>query len=106
MKIIVALALTIVSLNAFPAFADDGVAAHDAAVVEFEADSDYAKVDDTIFCTVAMVDWRGHIMRRYYGVRSLRSFRCERPMWNCRHDLARHRHGRGHQRMRCVEIRH
>lgn len=96
-KMIAAIALTVLSLTTVHAYANDVETTE--TVVEIEGE-DYAKVDD-IFCTVAMVNRRGGVIRRYHGTRSLRSFRCERPMRECRQDL-RFRRVRF---ARCVELR-
>ncbi len=75
MKLVLALAVTIFTLASFPSRAEE-LSSSNTAVVEFESDSDYAKIDDVIFCSVAMVNRRGQVMRRYDGRRNFRTGRC------------------------------
>jgi len=72
-----------------------------AATVEMDADGETAKLDGVIFCSVAMVNRRNQVLRRYNGRRNLRSFRCEGPMRQCRQDLRWSRRPAA----RCVELR-
>lgn len=102
MKLILALAVTIFTLASFPSRAED-LSTSNVAVVEFESDSDFAKLDDSIFCSVALVNRGGRIMRRYDGRRSFRTARCEAPMNRCRQDMGFGRRVRG---LRCVELRY
>lgn len=95
------LALTVLSLTAVYATPEVDNLNSNEVVVEIDQNSDYAKIDDRIFCTVAMINRRRRIIRRYHGTRSYRSYRCERPMRSCLQDLRwrRVRHAR------CVELR-
>ena len=100
---VLALTLAMLSLASVPSFANEAMATDvevDQVSVELE-EGDFAKVDDAIWCSVAMVNRRNRIVRRYNGQRSLRSWRCERPMRNCLRDLRFRRFSH-----RCVELRH
>lgn len=102
MKLILALAITLLTLTSFPARAED-LSPSNVAVVEFEEDAGFAKLDDSIFCSVALVNRGGRLLRRYDGRRSFRTGRCEAPMHRCRQDVGFGRRMRG---LRCVELRY
>lgn len=98
---VLALTVSVLGLSATQSYATDDFSTTEETVVQIDADAEFAKVDDAIFCSVAMVNRRNRIIRRYNGTRNLRSFRCERPMRQCRQDL---RFGR-RLAARCVELR-
>lgn len=100
MKLILSLSLLVFAIVTLPSYADSPK--DNVAVVEFDTDADYAKIDDSIFCSVALVNRGGRIVRRYDGRRSFRTARCEAPMQRCRQDMAYGRRMRG---LRCVELR-
>lgn len=100
-KLILLLTLTVLSLSAVYANSESEDHSVNEAYVEMDQDKEFAKVDDRIFCTVAMVNRQRRIMRRYHGTRSYRSFRCERPMRRCLQDLR----WRRVRFARCVELR-
>ncbi len=101
MKMFLTFGLVLFSLITLPPYAD-GIDSN-VAVVEFEEGTDYAKLDDSIFCSVGLVNRGGRILRRYDGRRSFRTARCEAPMNRCRQDIGYGRRLRG---LRCVELRY
>lgn len=101
MKMILTFGLVLFSLITLPTYAES--IDNNVAVVEFEEGTDYAKLDDNIFCSVGLVNRGGHILRRYDGRRSFRTARCEAPMNRCRQDMGFGRRMRG---LRCVELRY
>lgn len=100
MKLILSLSLLMFAIVTLPSHAESPQ--DNVAVVEFDSDENYAKIDDSIFCSVALVNRGGRIVRRYDGRRSFRTARCEAPMQRCRQDMGYGRRMRG---LRCVELR-
>ena len=100
-KFVLALTVTVLSLSATYSYAEVENVDVSEAVVEMDADADYAKLDEKIYCSVAMVNRNNRIVRRYNGRRSFRTFRCEGPMRQCRQDLRWSRRPFA----RCVELR-
>ena len=100
-KLMLALTLSVFSIvPAFAVEAEEMNVETSSSVVELE-EGDFAKIDDRIFCSVAMVNRARRVVVRYNGRRNLRTWRCEGPMRQCRRDLG-WRRIRG---ARCVELR-